>query len=130
MTNQMKHFNELDRNITGVEWEAEKEIQEPAKNILQINNNQYAALACEEDNEGNDNKITGVDNNREITGVRQDDEITGVDSNNEIRELGSTGATDEANELALNEEAIAEAEQDIAEANDLLSGTETETEET
>ena len=83
MTNQMKHFNKLDRNITGVEWEAEKEIQEPAKNILQINNNQYAALACEEDNEGNDNKSTGVENDGEITGVRHDDEITGMYSDNE-----------------------------------------------
>ena len=43
--------------------------------------------------------------------------------------MGSTGATDKAEELALIEEAIIEAERDIAEATDLLAGTETETEE-
>ena len=37
--------DEIDRNITGVEWEAETEIQETETHILQINNNQYAALA-------------------------------------------------------------------------------------
>ena len=45
-------------------------------------------------------------------------------------ESGSTGATDKADELELIEEAIAESEQDIAEGTNLLSGTETETEET
>ena len=39
------------------------------------------------------------------------------------------GATDEADELALVEEAIAESERDIAEGTDLLAGTETKTEE-
>ena len=58
------------------------EIQEPATHIPQINNNQYVALTDEEDNEGNNNKSTGVDNDGEITGVRHDDEITGVDIDN------------------------------------------------
>ena len=40
-----KAFDKLDRNITGVDWEAETEIQEPATHIPQLNNNQYAALA-------------------------------------------------------------------------------------
>ena len=43
--------------------------------------------------------------------------------------MGSTGSTEEADELALIEEAISEAERDIAEATDLLAGTETENEE-
>ena len=86
-------------------------------------------LADEEENEGNDNEITGLDNNGEITGVRHDDEITGVDSDNGSAESGSTGATDKAEELALIEEDIAEAERDIAEATDILAGTETKTEE-
>ena len=38
-------FDELDENITGVEWEAETEIQEPETHIPQINNKQYAELA-------------------------------------------------------------------------------------
>ena len=42
----------------------------------------------------------------------------------------STGPTDEAEELALIEEVIAETERDIAEATDILAGTETENEET
>ena len=57
-----KAFDEIDGNITGVEWEAETEIQEPATHILHTNNNQYAALAGKEDNEDNDNESTGVDN--------------------------------------------------------------------
>ena len=40
------------------------------------------------------------------------------------------GATDKADELALIGEAIVEAERGIAEATELLAGTETETEET
>ena len=52
-----------------------------------------------------------------------------MDNDNKSAELGSTGSTDEADELALIEEAIAESERDIAEATDLLAGTETETEE-
>ena len=45
-------------------------------------------------------------------------------------ESGSTGATDEADEMALIEEAIAEADRDITKGTDLLAGTETETEDT
>ena len=52
-----------------------------------------------------------------------------MDSNNESAELGSTGETDEAYEMALIKKAISEAERDIAEGTDLLTGTETETEE-
>ena len=48
-------FNKINGNITGVEWEAETEIQEPATHVPQINNNRYASLADEEENEGNDN---------------------------------------------------------------------------
>ena len=70
-----------------------------------------------------------MDNDGEITGVQHDNEITGVDSNKESAESGSTGATDEADELALIEEAIAEAEQDLAEGTDILVGSETKTEE-
>ena len=40
--------------------------------------------------------------------------------------MESTEKTDEADELALIEEGIAESERDIAEATDLLAGTETE----
>ena len=76
-------FDKIDRNITGVEWEAEAEIKEPETHTPQINNNQYAELAEEEEREGNDNESTGVDNDGEITGVRHDDEIIGVDSDNE-----------------------------------------------
>ena len=89
-------FNKLVGNITGVEWDAETEIKYPATQIPQINNNQYAALAGEEDNGGNDNEITGVDNDGEIIGVQHNDEITGLDSDNESAESGSTGSTDEA----------------------------------
>ena len=38
-------FDKLGRDITGVDWEAEKEIQELATHMTQLNNNQYAALA-------------------------------------------------------------------------------------
>ena len=69
--------------------------------MLQLNNNQYAALVGEEGNEVNDNEITGVDNDGEITGVRHDKEITVVDGYNKSAESGSTGATDEADELAI-----------------------------
>ena len=44
-------------------------------------------------------------------------------------ESGSTGATDKGNEMTLIEEATADADRDIAEGNDLLVGTKTETEE-
>ena len=123
-------FDKIDGNITGVKWEAEAETREPASHIPQTFNNQYAALADEEENEDNDNESTGVDNDGEITGVRHDNKIAGVDSDNESTESGSTGKNEEADELALIEEAIAEAEQDIAEATDLLAGTEIENEET
>ena len=43
-----KAFNKIDGNITGAEWEAETEIQEPATHVPQINNTQYAALADKE----------------------------------------------------------------------------------
>ena len=122
-------FDKIDGNITGVECEAETEIQQPTTHIPQINNNQYAALEGKEDNEGNDNESTGVDNDSKSTGVRHDDKITGVDSNNKRTESGSTGPTDKSDELALIEEAITEVERDIAEATDLLAGTETKTEE-
>ena len=52
--------------------------------------------------------------------------ISGVYSDNKSTESGSTGSNGEVEELAIIEEAIAEAERDIAEAIDLLSGTETE----
>ena len=120
-------FIKIDGNIAGVEWEAK--IQEPEAHMPQLNNNQYAALAGEEDNEEKDNKITGVDNDGKIIGVRHNNKITGVDSNNKNTESGSTGATDKADEMALIEETIAEAEQGIAEGGDILAGTETKTED-
>ena len=70
-----------------------------------------------------------MDNDGEIIGLLHEDEIIGVDSDNKSAESGSIGATDKSDELALIEEAIIEAERDIAEATDLLAGTETETEE-
>ena len=53
-----------------------------------------------------------------------DEKITGVDSDNESTESGITGKNDKADKLALIEEAIAEAERDIVKATDLLAGTE------
>ena len=44
-------------------------------------------------------------------------------------ELGSMGACEKIDEMAQIEEAIVEAERDIAEVTDLLAGTETETED-
>ena len=100
-------FNEIDGNIAGVDWEAEppeQEIQELAVHIPHINNNQFAALADDEDDDENENdqendtKITGVENYGKSTGVQHDDKNTGVDSNNESMgiksESRSTGATD------------------------------------
>ena len=110
-------------------WEAETEIQEPATLILQINSNQYAALAGKEDNEGNNTESTGVDSDGKIIGFRHYGEITGMDNDNESAESGSMGATDESDKLTLIEEAIAEAERDITEATDIIAGTETKTEE-
>ena len=49
-----KAFNKIDRDIAGVDWEAEppeQEIKEPAVHIPHINNNQYAALAGNEDDD-------------------------------------------------------------------------------
>ena len=96
-----------------------------------LNNNQYAALAGDED----DNKSwDDQEKKREIIGVQHDDKITGVDSDNRITgvnsEPGSTGATNKMDEMALIEEAIAETERDIAEGTNIIAGTETETEDT
>ena len=63
-----------------------------------------------------------------MTGVESNEKTTGVKSESE-----STGATDsryKADKMALIEEDIEEAERDIAEGTDLLSRTETETEDT
>ena len=93
-----KAFNEdfikIDRNIAGVEWEAE--IQEAAVHMSQLNNNQYVSLAGKKDDEENDNKSTGVENEGEIEGVLHNDKIVGVDSHNESTESGSTESTDKA----------------------------------
>ena len=70
-----------------------------------------------------------MENDGKITGVRYNDKTIGVDSNNESAESESTGSTDKADELAFIEEAISEAEQDIAEVTDVLAGTETENED-
>ena len=45
-------FDKLDRNITGVDWKAETEIQEPAAYMPQLNNNIYVVLAGKEYDEG------------------------------------------------------------------------------
>ena len=125
-------FKEIDRNIAGVEREAE--IKELSENMPQPNNNQYTKLEGEEEDEENDTESTGVDNDGKITGVRHNDQITGVDSNNKSTgvksESGSTVATDEADEISLIEEATAESERDIVEGTDILAGTETETKDT
>ena len=60
-------FNKIDRNISGVDLEAE--IQELTSHIPQLKNNQYSALAGKEGNEDNDTESTGVENDGEITGV-------------------------------------------------------------
>ena len=73
----------------------------------------------------NDSKITGVRNKDKSTGVDNDNESMGINS-----ESRSTGATDKADKIALIEEAISEAERDIAEGTELLAGTESETEDT
>ena len=62
-------FDKLNGNITGVDWEAETEIQEPVAHMTQLNNNQYATLEGDEDDEDNDTKSTGVENDGKITGV-------------------------------------------------------------
>ena len=62
----------------------------------QLNNNQYAVLAVEKDDEDNGTESTGVENNGEIIGVQHSDKITGVDSNNESTESGSMVAADKA----------------------------------
>ena len=125
-------FNKIDGNIGGVDWEPET--QDPAEHMPQLNNNQYAALAGDEDDEEIDTKSTGVENNIKITGVRHDNEITGVgndkNSTGVKSESGSTVATDKADVMALIEETISEAERDIVEGTDLLAGTETKTEDT
>ena len=70
-----------------------------------------------------------MENGGEITGVQHDNKITGVYSKNKSTESGSTGETNKVDEMALIEEDIAEAEQDIVEGTDLLTVTETETED-
>ena len=66
--------------------------------------------------------------------MRHEDESTGVDSDNDSTEIksesGSMVATDEADKMALIEEAILESERDITEGTELLEGTEVETEDT
>ena len=64
-----------------MDWEAE--IQEPEEHMPQLNNNQYAALAGNEDDKENGTKSTEVENKGKITGLRHNDKITGVDSDNE-----------------------------------------------
>ena len=97
--------------------------------MSQLNKNQYEALAGKEDDEYNDTKSTGVENDGKITWVRHNKKTIGVDNDNKSTESVSTGATDKADETSLIEEAIAKVERDIAEGNDLLVGTETETED-
>ena len=58
--------------------------------------------------------------------MRHNNKTTGVDIDNKGTESGSTGATEKADEMALIEEAITQAERNIAEGTDLLAGTETE----
>ena len=66
-----------------------------------------------------------MENDIKIRGVRHDDKITVLDSDNKSlgvkSELGSTGATDKADEMAISEETIAEAERDIEEGTDILA---------
>ena len=50
-------LDKKDGNITVVEWEAEAETREPATYTTQTFNNQYAALADEEENEDNKTKV-------------------------------------------------------------------------
>ena len=52
--------------------------------MLQLNNNQYAALAGKGNDEDDNTKIIGVENNIEIIGVQHDNKITGLDSDNKI----------------------------------------------
>ena len=52
-----------------------------------------------------------------------------MDSDNDSTESGSTRANDKVDEMEIIEEAITEAERYIAEGTDLLTGTETETED-
>ena len=121
-------FNKIDGNIAEVHWEAE--IQDQAAYFPELSSNQYAVL---EDKEGDKEKYTksiGVEKNGEITGLRHNNKITGVDSDNDSMESGSAGATEKVYEMALIEEAISEAEQDIAEWTDLIAGNKIETEDT
>ena len=67
----------------------------------------------------NGNKIKGVDRDGEITGVKSELESTAV-----------TESNDEAGKMALIEEVISEAERDIAEGTELISGNETKTDDT
>ena len=72
----------------------------------QLNNNQYAALAGDEDDEENDTKNTGVDNEEKTTRVHHDNRVIRVDSNNESTgvkseslSMGETDKMDERNSL-------------------------------
>ena len=51
-------FEKIDGNTTGVDWEAE--IKELLVHVTQLNNNQYVALAGEEDDKDNDTESKGV----------------------------------------------------------------------
>ena len=117
-----KAFREIDVELTGVELETEpleaKLTQaEPAGSILHNNqyillpnNNQYALIAeNEEDNEDN-NKSTRVEDER--TGVDSNDNKS-TEVNSEI--IGVNEANDKSDDMALIGEAIAESEWNIAE---------------
>ena len=64
-------FNEIDCNIVGVDWEVK--IQDLESHMPQLNNNQYASLAGDEDgnkkghDQENDTESIGVENDGEIT---------------------------------------------------------------
>ena len=71
--------NKIDGDISGVDWEAEK--QEPVVHMSHLKNNHYAALAGSEDDEENgddqenDTKSIGAENDGKNTGVRHDNKI-------------------------------------------------------
>ena len=91
--NANEAFNKIDRSLTGVDWEAEppeQEIKKAAVQIRHIKNNQYTALADDEDDDKNedeqenDTKSAEEENDSEITVVHHDNKSTVVDSGNEI----------------------------------------------
>ena len=71
--------NKIDGDISGVDWEAEK--QELVVHMSHLKNNHYAALAGSEDDEENgddqenDTKSIGAENDGKNTGVRHDNKI-------------------------------------------------------